>query len=139
MLAASGAPTAERSRRLRQASTAARRRSAGARARASKAFADNWNARLEYLYVDLGNASGSLATPVIPLSGAPLVVGYRSHSADNILRFAVNYRFGGTRGCGAAARVRYNRALSPADLRDFLKLLDEYKLDATLLELDTPG
>jgi hypothetical protein len=35
--------------------------------------------------------------------------------------------------------VRYNRALSLADLGDFLKLLDEYKLDATLLELDTPA
>ncbi|MGY8633281.1 porin family protein [Bradyrhizobium sp. 14AA] len=60
------------------------------------AFADNWSARLEYLYVDLGTVSGSLATPVIALSGAPLVVGYRSHITDNVLRFGVNYRFGGT-------------------------------------------
>lgn len=60
------------------------------------AFADNWSARLEYLYVDLGTVSGSLATPVIALSGAPLVVGYRSHITDNILRFGVNYRFSGT-------------------------------------------
>ncbi|HEY2418584.1 MAG TPA: hypothetical protein VGH84_11745, partial [Steroidobacteraceae bacterium] len=35
--------------------------------------------------------------------------------------------------------VRYNRALALADLRDFLKLLDEYKLDATLLQPDTPA
>jgi hypothetical protein len=28
---------------------------------------------------------------------------------------------------------------SLADLRDFLKLLDEYKFDATLLEPDTPA
>lgn len=60
------------------------------------AFADNWSARLEYLYVDLGTVSGSLATPVIALSGAPLVVGYRSHVTDNILRLGVNYRFSGT-------------------------------------------
>ncbi|MBR0986867.1 outer membrane protein [Bradyrhizobium liaoningense] len=60
------------------------------------AFADNWSARLEYLYVDLGTVSGSLTTPVIALSGAPLVVGYRSHITDNILRFGVNYRFSGT-------------------------------------------
>lgn len=60
------------------------------------AFADNWSARLEYLYVDLGTVSGSLTTPVITLSGAPLLVGYRSHITDNILRFGVNYRFGGT-------------------------------------------
>lgn len=58
------------------------------------AFADNWSARLEYLYVDLGTVSGSLTTPVIALSGAPLVVGYRSHITDNILRFGVNYHFG---------------------------------------------
>ncbi|BAL75451.1 outer membrane protein [Bradyrhizobium cosmicum] len=60
------------------------------------AFSDNWSARLEYLYVDLGTVSGSLATPAIALSGAPLVVGYRSHVTDNILRFGVNYRFSGT-------------------------------------------
>ncbi|WP_027545036.1 outer membrane protein [Bradyrhizobium sp. WSM2254] len=60
------------------------------------AFADNWSARLEYLYVDLGTVSGTLATPVIALSGAPLVVGYRSHVTDNILRLGVNYRFSGT-------------------------------------------
>lgn len=59
-------------------------------------FADNWSARLEYLYVDLGTVSGSLTTPVLALSGAPLVVGYRSHVTDNVLRFGVNYRFGGT-------------------------------------------
>lgn len=60
------------------------------------AFADNWSARLEYLYVDLGTMSGSLTTPVIALSGAPLAIGYRSHITDNILRFGVNYRFSGT-------------------------------------------
>lgn len=60
------------------------------------AFADNWSVRLEYHYVDLGTVSGTLATPVIALSGAPLVVGYRSHVTDNILRFGVNYRFSGT-------------------------------------------
>jgi hypothetical protein len=35
--------------------------------------------------------------------------------------------------------ARYNRDLSLADLRDFLKLLDEYKIDATLLEPETPA
>ena len=34
---------------------------------------------------------------------------------------------------------RYNRDVSLADLRDFLKLLDQYKFDATLLEPDTPA
>jgi hypothetical protein len=35
--------------------------------------------------------------------------------------------------------TRYNRALALADLADFIKLLDEYKFDATLLEPDTPA
>jgi hypothetical protein len=35
--------------------------------------------------------------------------------------------------------VRYNRDVSLADLRDFLRLLDQYKFDATLLEPDTPA
>ena len=34
---------------------------------------------------------------------------------------------------------RYNRDVSLADLRDFLKLLDQYKFDATLLEPGTPA
>lgn len=60
------------------------------------AFADNWSARLEYFYVDLGTVSGSLATPAIALSGAPLLVGYRSHATDDIVRFGLSYRFSGT-------------------------------------------
>jgi hypothetical protein len=35
--------------------------------------------------------------------------------------------------------VRYNKAISLADLSDFLKLLDQYKIDATLLEPGTPA
>jgi hypothetical protein len=35
--------------------------------------------------------------------------------------------------------VRYNRDVSLADLGDFLKLLDQYKFGATLLEPDTPA
>src|SRR6202140_5096335 len=35
--------------------------------------------------------------------------------------------------------ARYNRALSLADLGDFLKLLDQYKFGATLLAPDTPA
>ncbi len=35
--------------------------------------------------------------------------------------------------------ARYNRDVSLADLRDFLKLLDQYELGATLLAPDTPA
>jgi hypothetical protein len=34
---------------------------------------------------------------------------------------------------------RYNRAISLADLNDFIKLLDQYKIEATLLEPSTPA
>ena len=35
--------------------------------------------------------------------------------------------------------ARYNRDISLADLNDFLKLLDQYKFGATLLEPNTPA
>lgn len=50
----------------------------------------NWTARLEYLYLDLGTASGSFALP-----GNTFVSSYSSHITDNILRAGVNYKFGG--------------------------------------------
>jgi hypothetical protein len=40
---------------------------------------------------------------------------------------------------GSQFVVRYNRALSLADLNDFIKLLDDYKLDTTLLDPNTPA
>jgi outer membrane immunogenic protein len=55
----------------------------------------NWTARLEYLYVDLGNVSGSFATPLIAPSGAFATSSYSSHITDNILRVGVNYKFAG--------------------------------------------
>lgn len=55
----------------------------------------NWTAKLEYLYVDLGNVSGSFVTPIVAPSGAFVTAGYSSHITDNILRVGVNYRWGG--------------------------------------------
>ncbi|MCW3477836.1 outer membrane beta-barrel protein [Rhodovastum sp. RN2-1] len=63
-------------------------------------FARNWTARLEYLYVDLGSVSGSLATALPALGGGTLVSTYSSRVTDNILRLGVNYKFGGP-GIGA--------------------------------------
>ncbi|MEH2546854.1 outer membrane immunogenic protein [Bradyrhizobium sp. AZCC 2262] len=53
----------------------------------------NWTARLEYLYVDLGDVSGSFVTPVTGLSGGLLTSRYSSHITDNILRVGLNYRW----------------------------------------------
>jgi outer membrane immunogenic protein len=55
----------------------------------------NWTAKLEYLYIDLGNVSGSFITPVIGASGGFLTSSYNTHITDNILRVGLNYRFAG--------------------------------------------
>jgi len=55
----------------------------------------NWTAKLEYLYIDLGNVSGTLVTPIVAPSGAFLTTSYNSHVTDNVLRVGVNYRWGG--------------------------------------------
>lgn len=54
------------------------------------AFADNWSAKAEYLYADLGNTTLSFTLPV-----AGLVSGDVSQTL-NVVRIGVNYRFGGT-------------------------------------------
>ena len=55
----------------------------------------NWTAKLEYLYMDLGNVSGSFVTPLVAPSGNFVTATYNSHVTDNILRVGVNYRWGG--------------------------------------------
>ena len=55
----------------------------------------NWTARIEYLYIDLGNVSGSFVTPLIAPSGAFATSSYSSHITDNIVRVGVNYKFTG--------------------------------------------
>src|SRR5450631_1660057 len=55
----------------------------------------NWTAKVEYLYIDLGNVSGSFTTPIVAPSGAFLTSSYTSHITDNILRVGLNYKLGG--------------------------------------------
>jgi len=53
-------------------------------------FARNWSAKLEYLYVDLGNESAiGNSTPPDP----PFAVGYTWRFRENIARVGVNYHF----------------------------------------------
>jgi outer membrane immunogenic protein len=59
------------------------------------AISGNWTAKIEYLYMDLGNISGSFITPVIAPSGGFVTASYNTHITDNILRVGVNYRWGG--------------------------------------------
>ena len=59
------------------------------------AIGGNWTAKLEYLYIDLGNISGSFVTPIVAPSGNFVTASYNSHVTDNVLRVGVNYRWGG--------------------------------------------
>lgn len=56
-------------------------------------IADNWTARLEYLYVDLGTVSGTFISTVPALGGGTLNSNFSSHITDNILRIGLNYKF----------------------------------------------
>ena len=57
-------------------------------------LSNHWSSKFEYLYVDLGSITNSFA---IPVTGSPGVYTYTSTSEirDHIVRFGVNYRFGG--------------------------------------------
>jgi outer membrane immunogenic protein len=52
-------------------------------------FNRNWSARLEYLYMDLGNFGGSAS--LVPF--APIGANYSSDVTDHVLRAAINYHF----------------------------------------------
>lgn len=52
------------------------------------AFASNWSAKLEYLYLNLGNRSSIAALP-------PFEVAYGFHSDYHLGRIGLNYHFGG--------------------------------------------
>jgi outer membrane immunogenic protein len=58
------------------------------------AIGGNWTAKLEYLYIDLGNISGSFITPVVSPSGNFVFANYNSHITDNVVRVGINYRWG---------------------------------------------
>jgi outer membrane immunogenic protein len=58
------------------------------------AIGGNWTAKLEYLYIDLGNVSGTLLSTIVSPTGGFVYKSYSSHVTDNILRVGINYRFG---------------------------------------------
>jgi len=56
------------------------------------AFAGNWSARAEYLYIDFGNGPTIQVAP----SGTSIVVGNSivvGKMTDNIVRAGINYKF----------------------------------------------
>jgi outer membrane immunogenic protein len=59
------------------------------------AFAGNWSAKLEYLYVDLGSVSFTSLNSVV---GANATFVHSADLRENIVRLGLNYRFSGPGG-----------------------------------------
>jgi outer membrane immunogenic protein len=57
-------------------------------------MSNHWSARVEYLYVDLGTVTNSFTVPGA-LAGTTYTDTNSSKIRDNVVRFGVNYRFGG--------------------------------------------
>ena len=57
------------------------------------AFADNWTARVEYLYVDLGKFNGSCATAACVLATTGPALPYSVNLVENLVRVGVNFKF----------------------------------------------
>jgi iron complex outermembrane receptor protein len=57
------------------------------------AFAPNWSAKAEYLFVDLGNGSCSTNCAIADASGTPVVPNIAVKFNESIARGGVNYRF----------------------------------------------
>jgi len=57
-------------------------------------IAQNWTAKLEYLYMDLGSVSaGPIGTTILVPVRTAAGVSYSSNFRDNILRAGINYQF----------------------------------------------
>jgi outer membrane immunogenic protein len=57
------------------------------------AFADNWTAKAEYLYVDLGSFDASIPSCAICAPGSDITIHHKY--TDNIVRAGLNYKLGG--------------------------------------------
>jgi outer membrane immunogenic protein len=57
------------------------------------AFARNWSAKIEYLYVDFGNVSATALNAPAPADEPGDSVRYTWHAKENIARVGVNYHF----------------------------------------------
>jgi outer membrane immunogenic protein len=55
-----------------------------------------WTAKIEYLYIDLGNVpTGPFVTPITSLVVGPVAITFNSRVTDHIARVGINYLFGG--------------------------------------------
>ncbi len=59
--------------------------------------ANNWSAKIEYLYLDLGSTTDTFNVPRAGNPASAYTITSTSHITDNIIRLGLNYRFGGDR------------------------------------------
>jgi outer membrane immunogenic protein len=57
------------------------------------AFADNWTAKIEYLYVDLGNRSVNCATTACVIASGGPAIPVTIGLTENLVRAGVNFKF----------------------------------------------
>jgi outer membrane immunogenic protein len=57
------------------------------------AFADNWTARVEYLYVNLGNGTVNCVTAACLLANGGAAIPISVSLTENLIRAGVNYKF----------------------------------------------
>ena len=58
------------------------------------AFADNWTAKVEYLFVDLGSTNFNCSTACVSATGGPPISGNVSLT-ENLVRAGINFKFNG--------------------------------------------
>lgn len=66
---------------------------------AERAFANNWSAKIEYLYYDIGDISHSFVDARFPV-GATFIFNAQADYRGHIVRVGLNYKFGGTVAAG---------------------------------------
>jgi outer membrane immunogenic protein len=57
------------------------------------AFANNWSAKIEYLYANIGSGTINCSTPACTAANGGAVIPVSVSPTENLLRFGVNYRF----------------------------------------------
>src|SRR5271156_4510269 len=60
---------------------------------AEYAFAQNWTAKVEYLYVDLGTTTANVTCTAAGCAAPPAIIPISVGLTDNLIRAGVNYKF----------------------------------------------
>lgn len=78
------------------------------------AFAENWTAKVEYLYVDLGNANATCSTAFCTGNNGGAPVPVNVSLTENLVRAGVNYKF---QLAEMRTQIIWPRAMCPGGLK----------------------